>query len=112
MGRAPASAGTPESRHADGAPSRTPRPEACQACASADGPHRSVVALDAQTGELLWVHGEHEGKRSAVAPRQLSGRGLSYWTDGRVERILYITIGFRLVELDAKTGTLVSSLRM
>jgi quinoprotein glucose dehydrogenase len=68
------------------------------------GTRRSVVALDAATGELLWVHGEHEGTRSAVAPRQLSGRGLAYWTDGREERILYITIGFRLVELDAKTG--------
>jgi quinoprotein glucose dehydrogenase len=72
------------------------------------GTRRSVVALDAQTGELLWAHGEHEGTRSAVAPRQLSGRGLAYWTDGRVERILYITIGFRLVELDAHTGALVN----
>src|SRR5437660_628939 len=25
------------------------------------GTRRSVVALDAATGELLWVHGEHEG---------------------------------------------------
>jgi quinoprotein glucose dehydrogenase len=73
------------------------------------GTRRSVVALDATTGELLWVHGEHEGERSAVAPRQLSGRGLSYWTDGREERILYITIGFRLVALDAKTGVPIQS---
>src|SRR3984893_19277233 len=27
------------------------------------GTRRSVVALDAATGELLWVHGEHEGRR-------------------------------------------------
>jgi quinoprotein glucose dehydrogenase len=40
----------------------------------------------------------------APRPRQLSGRGVAYWTDGRDERILYVTIGFRLVELDAKTG--------
>src|SRR5580693_7024678 len=73
------------------------------------GTRRSVVALDATTGELLWVHGEHEGTRSAVAPRQLSGRGLSYWTDGREERILYITIGFRLVALDARTGVPIQS---
>src|SRR5579862_6552473 len=26
------------------------------------GTRRSVVALDAATGELLWVHGEHEGE--------------------------------------------------
>jgi quinoprotein glucose dehydrogenase len=73
------------------------------------GTRRSVVALDATTGELLWAHGEHEGKRGAVAPRQLSGRGLSYWTDGREERVVYLTPGFRLVALDARTGTLVTS---
>jgi quinoprotein glucose dehydrogenase len=73
------------------------------------GTRRSVVALDAATGELIWVHGEREGARSAAAPRQLSGRGVAYWTDGRDERILYITIGYRLVELDARTGAPVSS---
>src|SRR5471032_3589695 len=55
------------------------------------GSRRAVVALDAVTGELLWVHGEKEGARGAAAPRQLSGRGPSYWTDGREERILYVT---------------------
>ena len=29
------------------------------------GTRRAVVALDAATGELLWVHGEHEGARGA-----------------------------------------------
>ena len=34
-----------------------------------------------------------------------SHRGLSYWTDGRGdERILYVTTGYRLIELNAKTG--------
>ncbi|MBZ5609178.1 MAG: PQQ-binding-like beta-propeller repeat protein [Acidobacteriia bacterium] len=69
------------------------------------GSRRAVIALDAATGELLWVHGEHEGARGAASPRQLSGRGLSYWTDGRGDdRILYVTPGYRLVCLDAKTG--------
>ena len=27
-----------------------------------------------------------------------------YWTDGREERILYVTAGYRLIALDAKTG--------
>jgi quinoprotein glucose dehydrogenase len=71
---------------------------------STAGTRRDVVALDAANGELLWVHGENEGKRGTVAPRRLSGRGLSYWTDGREERILYVTPGYRLVALDAKTG--------
>ena len=33
---------------------------------------------------------------------QLSGRGVAYWTDGRGdERVLYVTTGYRLVELNA-----------
>ncbi len=71
---------------------------------STAGTRRSVIALDAATGELLWVHGEREGPRGAAAPRQLSGRGLAYWTDGREERILYVTPGYRLIGLNAKTG--------
>jgi len=68
------------------------------------GTRRDVFALDAVTGELLWVHGEHEGERGANAPRGLSGRGLAYWTDGKDARILYTTPGYRLIALDAKTG--------
>src|SRR5215468_9147522 len=73
------------------------------------GTRRTAFAVDAATGELIWTHSEREGARSAAAPRQLSGRGVAYWTDGRDERVLYITIGFQLVELDAKTGALISS---
>ncbi len=74
------------------------------------GTRRSVIALDAKTGELIWSHSLREGKRAAVAPRQLSGRGVSYWTDGKGdERVIYVTTGFRLVALNAKTGALVSS---
>ena len=71
---------------------------------STGGTRRAVVALDAATGEQLWVHSENEGARGAAAPRQLSGRGLAYWTDGKEERILYVTPGYRLIALDAKTG--------
>ncbi len=73
------------------------------------GSRRAAIALDATTGELLWVHGEHEGARGAAAPRQLSGRGLAYWTDGKEERILYVTPGYRLICLDAKTGAIVKT---
>lgn len=68
------------------------------------GTRRAVLALRADTGELLWTHSEFEGNRAVNAPRQLSGRGLSYWTDGKDERILYVTPGYRLVELDARNG--------
>lgn len=73
------------------------------------GTRRAVVALDAATGELLWVHSENEGERGAAAPRPLSGRGLSYWTDGKTGRILYVTPGYRLVALDAKSGARILS---
>ncbi len=73
------------------------------------GTRRAVVALDAATGELLWVHSENEGERGAAAPRPLSGRGLSYWADGRDARILYVTPGYRLVALDARTGARIVS---
>jgi quinoprotein glucose dehydrogenase len=74
------------------------------------GTRRSVLALDAKTGETIWTHSLREGKRAAVSPRQLSGRGVSYWTDGRGdERVVYVTTGYRLVELNAKTGALVNS---
>ncbi|MFZ4688683.1 MAG: PQQ-binding-like beta-propeller repeat protein, partial [Polymorphobacter sp.] len=68
------------------------------------GTRRAVVAINAATGELLWSYSLHEGKRSAESPRALSGRGLSYWSDGTKRRILYTTIGYRLISLDADTG--------
>ncbi|MFN2444533.1 MAG: PQQ-binding-like beta-propeller repeat protein [Vicinamibacterales bacterium] len=71
---------------------------------STGGSRRAVVALDAGTGEMLWMHSEEEGVRGQNAPRQLSGRGLAYWTDGKEERILYVTPGYRLIALDAARG--------
>jgi quinoprotein glucose dehydrogenase len=69
------------------------------------GTRRALVAIDALTGEQLWMHSENEGKRGEAAPRQLSGRGLSYWSDGKGDdRIVYITPGYRMVALNAKTG--------
>jgi quinoprotein glucose dehydrogenase len=68
------------------------------------GTRRAVVALDAATGEMLWMHSLNEGKRGESAPRQLSGRGLAYWSDGRESRILYVTPGYQMIALDARTG--------
>jgi glucose dehydrogenase len=74
------------------------------------GTRRSVVALDGRTGELIWSHSYREGNRAAIAPRQLSGRGVSYWTDGKGdERILYVTTGYRLIALNAKNGAMIPS---
>src|SRR6195256_3128153 len=72
------------------------------------GTRRSVIALDGKTGEVIWTHSLREGRRAAVSPRQLSGRGVSYWTDGKGdERVIYVTTGFQLVELNAKTGAMI-----
>ena len=68
------------------------------------GTRRAAVSLDAATGEMRWMHSIDEGPRGAAAPRQLSGRGLAYWSDANEERILYVTPGYQLVALDAKTG--------
>ncbi|MCC7044413.1 MAG: PQQ-binding-like beta-propeller repeat protein [Acidobacteria bacterium] len=68
------------------------------------GSRRAVVALDAVTGEVLWTYREDEGQRGRNAPRQLSGRGLAHWTDGTESRIVYVTPGYRMIALDAKTG--------
>jgi len=74
------------------------------------GTRRSVIALDGRTGELIWSHSYREGNRAAIAPRQLSGRGVSYWTDGKGdERILYVTTGYRLIALNAKNGSMIPS---
>ncbi|MGE3511761.1 MAG: PQQ-binding-like beta-propeller repeat protein, partial [Vicinamibacterales bacterium] len=72
---------------------------------STAGTRRAVVALDAKTGEQLWMHSINEGKRGEAAPRQLSGRGLAWWSDGKGDdRILYVTPGYQLIALNAKNG--------
>jgi quinoprotein glucose dehydrogenase len=69
------------------------------------GSRRNVVALDATTGELIWMYRLDEGERAENAIRNQSGRGVAYWTDGQGdERIYHVTIGYQLVALDAKTG--------
>jgi quinoprotein glucose dehydrogenase len=69
------------------------------------GSRRNVVALDPTTGEQLWMWRMDEGQRGANAPRQGSGRGVAYWTDGRGdERIFTVTPGYQLAALNAKTG--------
>ena len=66
------------------------------------GFRRDVVCLDAATGELLWIHTHDEGAR--IGSRGGPGFGCAYWTDGTAERILYVTRGYTMYSLDAKTG--------
>jgi len=72
------------------------------------GTGRTVVAADAATGETLWTYrGDDTAERGAV---RANNRGVSYWTDGRGdERILFVTPGYQLVALNAKTGAPISA---
>jgi len=74
---------------------------------STAGSRRAVVALDAKTGEMLWMYSLNEGDRARAAPRQLSGRGLAYWQEGDERRVLYVTPGYQLIALNAETGHLI-----
>ena len=71
---------------------------------STGGSRRAVFALDAASGELLWIYSLREGERAEVAPRQLSGRGLAFWQEGDEARVVYVTPGYQMVALDAATG--------
>jgi quinoprotein glucose dehydrogenase len=74
------------------------------------GTRRTAFALDGKTGEMLWLHSMKEGLRGGMAPRQLSGRGLSYWSDVKGDdRIFYVTTGYKLVALNAHTGVPINS---
>ena len=67
------------------------------------GTGRTVVAADAATGETLWTYrGDDTAERGAV---RANNRGVSYWSDGSGDdRILFVTPGYQLVALNAKTG--------
>ncbi|HIF22163.1 MAG TPA: hypothetical protein EYQ27_09715 [Gemmatimonadetes bacterium] len=71
------------------------------------GRRRATVAIDAVTGETLWMHRMDEGVRGDYAPRRSSGRGVAYWSgrpDESDAQIFMITPGYHLVALDAATG--------
>ncbi len=69
------------------------------------GIRRNVVAIDPATGETIWTYRFDESERLENAPRVNSGRGVSYWSDGRGDdRIYVVTPGYHLVALDAATG--------
>jgi glucose dehydrogenase len=57
------------------------------------------------------MHTEDEGARGDAAPRRGAGRGLAYWSspDGSDQRIIYVTPGYRMIALNAKTGEIVRS---
>jgi len=73
------------------------------------GAQRSVVAIDAATGETLWMYRLHEGERGQSAPRKGPGRGVAYHRGPSRETVFVISPGYQLIALDAHTGRLVTS---
>ena len=66
------------------------------------GVQRELVCIDPANGQLIWAYRHDEKGRSGA--RGGSGWGVGYWTDGKEERILYVTISYQLISIDAKTG--------
>ncbi|HEU0119493.1 MAG TPA: PQQ-binding-like beta-propeller repeat protein [Bryobacteraceae bacterium] len=67
------------------------------------GARRDAVAIDAVTGETLWMYRLDEGERGANVARP-QNRGLAYWGNGSDARLLLISPGYQLIALDARTG--------
>ena len=68
------------------------------------GIRRAVVAIDAASGETLWMYRIDEGKRGDNAPRKGPGRGVAYRRDGEQETIYMVSPGYHLIALDASDG--------
>ena len=68
------------------------------------GSTRNVVALDATSGQVLWLWRPQEGERFDEAPRKGAGRGVAFWSDGDNNRVIDVTPGYHLVSLNAETG--------
>ena len=68
------------------------------------GTTRNVVALDATSGQVLWMFRYDEGTRFDEAPRKGAGRGVAYYNNGDKSRIFDISPGYQLVSLDPETG--------
>ncbi len=65
---------------------------------------RNVVALDATSGQVLWLWRYQEGDRFDEAPRKGAGRGVAFWREGDTARVIDVSPGYQLISLDAKTG--------
>ena len=66
-----------------------------------------VVALDAGTGEELWIFDPraYEGGQVGAGPTGFKHRGIAYWSEGGDSRI-FLNSRDRLYALDAETGEL------
>ena len=70
------------------------------------GTRRAVVAIDAATGETIWMYRLDEGERGNNAPRKGPGRGVAIHRGTERDTIFVISPGYQLIALDARTGQL------
>lgn len=70
------------------------------------GARRSVVAIDAATGETIWMYRLDEGERGRNAPRKGAGRGVAIHRGTDRDTVFVISPGYQLIALDARTGRL------
>ena len=63
-----------------------------------------IAAIDARTGKTLWSYDPVLYTDVRPPEHGFLTRGLSYWTDGKDERLLYAGGLAYLVSIDAKTG--------
>ena len=69
------------------------------------GRNRAIVAVDAATGQQLWIH-EHD----PLFQRDITDRGINYWESrDRSDRRLLFAAGAYLQTIDARTGNLITS---
>jgi quinoprotein glucose dehydrogenase len=69
-------------------------------------PKVRLFALDAATGKQKWVFDPSEGRKVVGSTRD---RGISYWTDGKGDERIFVSMRQYLYAVDAKTGKLIES---
>jgi glucose dehydrogenase len=67
-----------------------------------------VAAINAQTGQTLWVFDPESYKAGRPTNLGFLHRGVAFWTDGRGERLFIGTADAYLWAIDAKTGKAVA----
>lgn len=65
-----------------------------------------VAALDPATGVQKWLYDPEVYKAGKPGNSGFIHRGLAYWTDGRIERLLHSTNDAYVYSIDARTGKL------